>query len=729
MGYKIFNRFILRTPSVSFTHFQSTLANDEYLLKNFTDFRVQEALYLASPVLYNELKKLLDGSVKDNEEARRIISSVVRYFTRMSTRCTPFGLFAGCTLGKIGHKTDMRLDRSFDRKTRLDMYYLYSLYDDIVKKNCIRENMDYYPNTSIYPIEKKYRYIEHYRSGTQRQYQISEVQRSKYLNKILKKISGNTNYKLLIDLITCDGISKEDAVDYINELIDSQLLVGLLNQSVTGSDFLSRLISLLRSTENEEKLLSRLIEISILLEKLDKGTKDLNTYSEITNLIKANNIPYEENCLFQVDIMPRASTIELGEDVIDELKSTLIFLNKITPKYSNQTLEQFKSDFYNRYETKEVPLMTALDPELGIGYPADKNERDISPLLDDFIIPSQNGKTPFVLGAFDHILLDKVNECQSFNKKEIILTDTDVKDLNCDWGDLPPTMYTMFKVLSSDEKNILINVNSCSGSCGANLISRFSHLNAEIEQFVRDITIKEQELMPDVVLSEIVHMPTDRVGNILLRPHLREYELLYMANSDLPEEHLIYLSDLMLSIKNNKLYLRSKKLNKEIIPRLTSAHNYFNNTMPVYHFLCDMQMQSIRGGISFSWKSLENIFSCLPRVRYKNTILSPALWTIRIEELNPYFSIKKEEEMITKISEWRKKIDMPRYVLLSDGDNELFVDWKNPVSVRSLFSIIKKRSLVKFYEFLFDADKAVVKDDKGDAYLNECIVCFHKDHK
>jgi len=727
MKYKTFNHFILRTPFISFTHFHSRLTSETDLLNDFSDFQFQEALYLASPVLHNELKKLIEGKINNSEEIKRITSSVGRYFSRRATRCTPFGLFAGCTLGKIEDKTDIRLNGLFDRKTRLDMHYLYSLYDATIKEENVRKNIDYYPNTSIYPIENKYRYIEYYSFDKIKQYRISEVERSKYLNKILKRVSSGTNYKLLIDFLMIDGISKENAVDFINELIDSQLLIGKLNQSITGENFLSRFIDLLKNTGEEKLLLNQLIEISTLLEKLDSEINDLSDYYQIINLIKTNNISYEENYLFQVDIMPKASTIKLGESVIKELKSTLVFLNKITPKYNNKQLEQFKAEFYNRYETKEVPLMTALDTELGIGYPSKKNEIDISPLIDDLVIPTKSEKKSLVLGEFEHLLLDKTNECLSLKKNEILFTEKDVEHLNCNWSDLPPTMYVIFKILRSKEKDVLINFSSCSGSCGANLISRFSHLNKEIEQFVKEITEKEQGLMPNMILSEIVHMPTDRIGNILLRPHLREYELLYMANSDLPEKQLIYLSDLMLSIKDNRLYLRSKKLNKEIIPRLTSAHNYSHNAMPAYQFLCDLQMQSTRGNFFFNWGTLANIFSYFPRVRYKNTILSPASWTIKIEELKPFFLIKNEDEMFFKISELRKRVSLPQYVLLSDGDNELFVDWRNFSSIQSLFSIIKKRSVVQFSEFLFQPENAVVRNEKDEAYLNECIVCFYKD--
>ena len=71
----------------------------------------------------------------------------------------------------------------------------------------------------------------------------------------------------------------------------------------------------------------------------------------------------------------------------------------------------------------------------------------------------------------------------------------------------------------------------------------------------------------------------------------------------------------MISVRKGKLVLRSKKLNKYIIPRLTSAHNYQRNSLPVYHFLCDMQHLG-RNMIFFNWgTTLESMFPYRPRVR------------------------------------------------------------------------------------------------------------------
>jgi hypothetical protein len=415
----------------------------------------------------------------------------------------------------------------------------------------------------------------------------------------------------------------------------------------------------------------------------------------------------------------------LGQDVLDELQSTMIFLNKITPSTDKNTLSEFKDAFYSRYEGREIPLMAALDPELGLGYPVRNNPNDPSPLVDDLVFPQRKEANTFVQRPFHSILHQKAIECITHRKNEIVLTDEDIKNFSVRWDDMPPTIYTMFQILRANPGDILIKLKICSGNSGANLLARFSHTNQAMHSYVKEIIDKEKELIPEAILAEIVHLPESRIGNVLCRPHLRDYEILYIANSDLPKEQLLEISDLLLSVRNGELVIRSKRLQKRIIPRLTTAHNYYNNTLAVYRFLCDMQKPNGRGGLFFSWGSFEHPFR--PRVRYRNTILSPTSWTFKKKEMEHLFEIKEDKMLLSKIKEWRDNFLLPRSVLMSDSDNELYIDWGNPVDIRSVFDIIKNRPSVNFDEFLFEPNNAVIRDQKGNPYLNECIVAFYKD--
>lgn len=116
----------------------------------------------------------------------------------------------------------------------------------------------------------------------------------------------------------------------------------------------------------------------------------------------------------------------------------------------------------------------------------------------------------------------------------------------------------------------------------------------------------------------------------------------------------------------------------------------------------------------------------LPRVQYKHTILSEACWNLKIEKIQNLFELKEDDKLIQQVDEIRKSINLPQYTLMPDGDNELYTNWKNPLSIRSLFSIIKKRKEIKLKEFLFDSDDAIARS-KENVYNNECIIVLYNE--
>ena len=102
--------FVLRTPLFEFG-FYTRLTNNEVvsnedLIKICQDPIVKEAMFLASPTVYFAMEKMIDGTL-DDKRLKKLQYTLLKYLTRMSTRCTPFGLFAGCALGEFAPETDV----------------------------------------------------------------------------------------------------------------------------------------------------------------------------------------------------------------------------------------------------------------------------------------------------------------------------------------------------------------------------------------------------------------------------------------------------------------------------------------------------------------------------------------------------------------------------------------------------------------------------------------------
>lgn len=114
-------------PFLPIGRLNENFLNRQKLMELFTMPQVKEALYVASPVLYDEMCKAMEDSYGiPQKDIIRQENSFARYVSRMATRCTPFGLFAGCAVGSIGRDTEIEVEEGIIRHARLDMDYLYN---------------------------------------------------------------------------------------------------------------------------------------------------------------------------------------------------------------------------------------------------------------------------------------------------------------------------------------------------------------------------------------------------------------------------------------------------------------------------------------------------------------------------------------------------------------------------------------------------------------------------
>ena len=515
----------------------------------------------------------------------------------MSIRCTPFGLFAGCSLGDIRNFTSIKNTKPKlnQRHTRLDMNYLVALSQDISKVSEIRGQLLYFPNSSIYVTGNQLRYIEYYYMESRRQHHVIEVDNSNYLQKIFKEAKSGAYLNDLILVLLEDGIPKEDAQNFIDELLESQLLVSELEPSVSGPEFMFQILKVLKKMKGVEREIQVLINAENQLNTIDLciGNAPEN-YIALSNDLKNYSTSFDLKYLFQTDMELKPVKNNLSISISESIKKGMTLLNRLTVPIAKSNLSKFKDSFFERYEQREMPLSKVLDVETGIGYLQDRGSGDVNYLVDDIDLPDRAdpfGKTEFTQNSIHRILEKKLIACDKVGTQKIVLTDIDFKDFPLNWDDLPDTLSAMIQVVSDDDKEKIV-FSGMGGSSAANLLGRFCHGDRALNEFTQNIANLEKEINADKILAEIVHLPEARVGNILMRPSFREYEIPYLAKSSLDEDNQLPIQDLLISIRNDKIYLRSEKLNKEILPRLTNAHNFSANALPIYQFLCDMQIQN-----------------------------------------------------------------------------------------------------------------------------------------
>lgn len=735
--YQNFSSFILRSPLFSFDFLKPLISGtrtpEETLMEICRLPEVDEALFLASPDLHSQMKQWLEGGLTDGKKRRKLHYGLMKYLLRMASRPTPFGLFAGFSIGKWDKEGRVELPEQalYERHTRMDMNYLCALAQDFAKHPIIKENILFYPNSSIYSVGDQLRYVEYrYRQKARRTHHIVAVDRSDYLENIMEKASGGAYLKDLAQLLVDDEITAEEAREFIEELVESQVLVNQLEPAITGPEFLDQITAVIDPIDGIDDIKRFIRDTGEALKEIDRsriGTT-VSNYHKIAEHIKTLGTSFELKFLFQTDMVKPTLHCTLEWSLVHDMLKGFEIMNKLTLKPGATNLTQFRDAFFERYETREVPLLHALDTEAGIGYRQTGSSGDVSPLVDDLVVGGGTEGSDIKWNRIQAFLFKKYREALSAGKDEVQLTDKELESFEADWSDLPDTFSAMVQIVedkSGDSSAKKVVFSGFGGSSSGNLLGRFCHADPPTDAFVKEIAAKEKELKPEVILAEIIHLPESRVGNVLLRPVLRQYEIPYLAKAAVPPDDQLKVQDLMVSVRQNRVVLRSKRLNKEIVPRLTNAHNYSFNALPVYQFLADLQTQGLRSGLGFSWGAMANEYDFLPRVVYRNLVFAPATWNIKADEIKELTKIKDDEQLVKATREWREARKIPAYVLQADSDNKLFINLENALCINTLFSIVQNRGGFQLVEFLFNPDNAVVKGKEG-TFTNEFILSFHK---
>ncbi|MBC6491705.1 thiopeptide-type bacteriocin biosynthesis protein [Flavihumibacter stibioxidans] len=407
----------------------------------------------------------------------------------------------------------------------------------------------------------------------------------------------------------------------------------------------------------------------------------------------------------------------------DAIQKGLRSLSSLLPEVRNTALEMFKSSFKQRFGDNEIPLLEALDPEKGIDY-CGLAETNSSLRLNHYEKKLRVNKDPSRNAHWhkvQQLLVKKLLQMEANNKKQIIITDNDLNQLESVKGDSinAPSIAVMFRTLK--DRVVIENIG---GASALSLLGRFTGVNSSFDEQVRSMAAKEQALNPDILFAEIAHLGESKFANINRREQVRDFEIPVLTSSIAQSHYQVQLNDLMISVVNERIVLRSKRLNKEIVPRLSSAFNYTKSSLPIYRFLCDAQGQGLRMGGAFNLSHYLAGLSFYPRVVYKTAILQLAEWHLMDSDLE-VFKDKSDNHLFASFSQFAKSEGMPRYIALIRGDNYLVFDRFKRDDVLLLLSELRTEEKCILQEFPYLNDGMNVRDNYGKTYLPQWIAALY----
>lgn len=666
----------------------------------------------------------------------------------------------------------------------------------------LASTMRYVVNQTLYRVGDRLRYIRMSIAGARQSFHLTSVERSEAIDRALDHVARQRDGCTRREIARAvragyPDIAADDAALFVSDLIDSQLVVTGIALQVTGDEPLDGLIDDLeqcvrrgRETAGDaasrrepgptaESIVGALRGLRPALDALDRSGLAAPEAScrAIDEILAELPVPVESDRRFQVELIkpaassldgvdgetggapaagPGESGITVHRRVIDDIARGVELLARLSDARPSPALARFREALIARHGDRRVPLGEALDEDLGVGFDTrDGPGAAVSPLLEGLpFVAGGSAGDPAAGVRFTPRHAYLLRRLQALDRDcELVLDDRDLAALTPEKpAILPDALSTLATVAARSSQAIdageyRVRVDHAAGPSGARLLGRFCHGSRELVAAVRDHLRAEEALRPDRVFAEVVHLPAGRVGNVLCRPALREYEIAYLGRSGLEPEKRLEIRDLEVSVVGDRVVLWSRRLGREVVPRSTTAHAYERGPA-VYRFLCALAEQD-GDSVAWSWGPLA-ASRFLPRVRHGRVVLSRARWLLDNHDLAPLAAtaavgrrgprsdappdvrpIDRDAATFQRregaVAGLRAARGLPRHVLLAEADRELWLDLDEPFGADALvqagIDAIRSRRNIVLIEPAFGLDELCVTGPEG-RFSHELHVSF-----
>jgi len=717
MSYSFFSHLLVRTPLYSYAQYAA--ADYASLLKS-SEF--QAALYLASKAFYDELEKkhFEYGALNDRQRY-----TIIKYFNRASFRCTPFGLFSAFSLVDWGNaSTGMVVSSAVRPYIQPDFSVLVQMLEKLMHSDTAGQLL-FYPNASVYVTDTDIRYVKtDIEQQAQTRFSMVAVSRNVVLKQVLHFCkTGKTLADLRQYLAEHAGADTAGAQEFIKELYEAEIIVPDIRPNVIGRYFRQQLMYYLQRTADDPEANRVINDLADLLQRPEPDAARLAAIATRMTRYLAGT---EQQKSFYYAVAERHAVAgALPARYQAQLQEGLHCLISLSREEMPDELEKFKKAFIAKYECGEIPLLEVLDPQLGIGYGDFDTVSDKLGIINDASNTggrnSSSSSGPRDKDGLAMLLREWQVWTSHATPRELVITDAHLdkvreKDVQ---SKLPPSISVMFRI--AGEQIFFEHAGNCSA---LSLLGRFS-CSEEVAAFGKEIARKEQEMNSGVVFAEISHVCNMHSANINQRDHLREYEIPVLTYAAIAPDKQIPLSDLVVSVVNDTVVLRSKKLKKIVVPRLASAYNYTKSTFPIFRFLCDLQSQQLVSNFSFSLPALAPGLKFYPRVVYKSCVLQVCEWHFGAEDMQ-YLLAAGSSQQAALFREFAAAHHIPRYFAHTYLDNYIVYDLEKDEDIHFFLREIKNKSSVILKEFPYLHGESHITGEDGQPLLGQYVAMLYQ---
>ena len=667
---------IAALPIDEFYRLSSEENSSEYIINTYKDNPIfREAVAIASDELTVALRK--------NIADPKAVLALAKYFSRITSRCTPFGLFSYVGLGQATDinrpKAVLELD-SVIKRARFDMLWLQNLIEKIAQND--DQLLDLPVQTSSFLLNQGNRFlITHH--VEKYDHESSSIKKSPLTEAMFYYAKRPIQIRQLIELVIVDlpHLEKRKIIKVIKTLIRQQFLFLALSPQLTAVNPLKSLIDGVPANFKNQ------------LKRFNEKIKKYSSVSLGQGLQLLDNIKNEmyafassRSCL-QVDAKIVNADLTLPQKLLSEVAEGVEVLWKIRSHGPSAILTDYFNRFVEKFGTyRLVPLKEVIDETRGLGYPD----------FDSKVTAPANGLNHRVKSWTQDLLFDAIRD----HKQEIVLTKQHLDTLidNKDLTKAPPSIDVFFEVASSttddiSEGHYSILLTSFKQQ-GSSTLGRFLDMfDGDLESKVRKLLAKEELLDSELEFVECSYCPAvARAQNIATSPNLRE-KLIDLNPGGMSN---LELDDIFIGVQDNKrLYVTSKTGEVEYY---VTANNVLslNITPPILRLLFEISFAKFQTCKPWMWEEMATV-PFLPRVRYKNVIISPAKWHMSLARLKIALKTSKKD-VIKRLKAYVENHDIPRYVYICKGDNKLLIDIQNDLHIEILSKELMSSDIVLLIE-------------------------------
>jgi thiopeptide-type bacteriocin biosynthesis protein len=623
------------------------------------------ALYLASKSLYDSLLPWRAGKPI---KKRRAPLKALAYALRMSTRSTPFGLFARTGVVSESEATVVSIGSNPSSVFgNIDMAWISNLCAALERDLLVRDALPVVANDLIVVCgDRAYvRHPERLRRGddpsdrTALHYETITLRWSETLQRVMALAEGSQPLGELVGTIA-QALSMDGKI--ARELTERLLQIGaLVFVRPIGSLGLEWLRKTLR--EADSAIANDLDDIARLTKHLGTHTAESLTSEHLSTLAAAfNNISSFDGSPLQINAVQTFDGSLPDRVLADVAELGNLLLANARPR----PLDAYRDRFMQRYEgdSRKIPLLELVDPEIGLGVPedtsrprAERNSRGdearmhlIARALRDRSLEVR------VTPAERDRLIPPVNRVVS-NGCEIGFQIAARDASSLDRGE-----YAMRPVYGINTDGPYKTTHRFAAGLGRMFIERMHAANAA-HAYHGPLPVELVFTPKEAHYANLLQVPESGFAVASRREHLPDGVT------------RIEPCDILIGIEHGRFVAYSKKHARRLLVRESYMLQVPFFAPPHIRLLSLIGKQDHIAPRLFSWDGLSSS-PFTPRVRSGRLVLAVARWSVSRAELEQH----KDVGLMAYLQSWREQWNVPRWVYLVERDLKMLLDLDSPLA-------------------------------------------------